>query len=263
MLAGLLAGCARPVGDLGRAEPDALHDGLLPAAGALRARAAGEPVSAFNRTDEEAEMADRLWRFEVSGHLGDGTFDRNAELQRTRTSAPPGGGFGVDRYYGWLHGTQFASAATRYAALGEDIAADLATLPAAFASICKVETIDRQRRIAADGLPMTDRAVEADRVARRLENDRMIATFTAALGYRYQSYSYALDHLLIETPYPAARGIDDALAALAGTVEAARRGDFCADARRHPGRTAAPGAAIPSRFLHGNPPARPGPATGS
>ena len=34
----LLGACARPVGDFGRAEPDVIHDDLMPAAGASRAR---------------------------------------------------------------------------------------------------------------------------------------------------------------------------------------------------------------------------------
>jgi hypothetical protein len=257
-LLGLLCGCARPVGDLGRAAPDVVHDDLMPAIGAARARAAGEPVSAFNRTDPEREMADRIWRFTTSGHARDWVFDQNAEMQRTRVAAPPGKGFRIDRYYTWLHDTTYASSTVRYAALTADVEADTATLPALFAVICEVGTTDARRRLAAARLG-SDPAGDANLVARLAENDRQVSRFVDALGYRYASYNYALDHLLVETPHPAARAADDALAALEPEVRRAERGDFCAaEGGRRPRAESSP--AIPSRFIHGNPPRKPVPA---
>jgi hypothetical protein len=257
-LLGLLCGCARPVGDLGRAAPDVVHDDLMPAIGAARARAAGEPVSAFNRTDPEREMADRIWRFTTSGHARDWVFDQNAEMQRTRVAAPPGKSFRVDRYYTWLHDTPYASSTVRYATLTEDVEADTATLPALFAVICEVRTTDARRRLAAARLG-SDPAGDANLVARLAENDRQVAGFVDALGYRYASYNYALDHLLVETPHSAARAADDALAALGPEVRRAERGDFCAaEGDGHSGAVSTP--TIPSRFIHGNPPRKPVPA---
>jgi hypothetical protein len=262
-LALLLAGCARPVGDLGRAEPDVVHDVLMPAAGAARARAAGEPVSAFNRTDEETEMADRIWRFETSGHTHDWFFDTIAEWRRTRL-LPAGSGprFTPDRYYAFLHGTAYQSAPVRYATMTEDIEADLATIPDTFAAICKVETIDRRRRLAAASLP-AGRAMQPDLTARLIENNRQIGEFAAALRYRYESYSYALDHLLVETPYPAARAVDADLRRLEVEVATAERGDYC-------GTGPAPAVSrppfrlqIPSRYEHSKQRQESGPQVGS
>lgn len=259
----LLAGCARPVGDLGRAEPDVVHDDLMPAAGAARARAQGEPVSNFNRTDEEAEMADRIWRFETSGHTHDWFFDTIAEWRRTRL-LPPGRGprFAPDRYYAYLHGTAYQSAPVRYATMTEDIEADLATIPDTFAAICKVEAIDRRRRLAAANLP-AGRAMQPDLTARLIENNREVAEFAAALSYRYESYSYALDHLLIETPYPAARAVDADLRRLAVEVAIAENGDYC-------GTGPAPSISrpplrlqIPSRYEHSEERQKSGPQVGS
>ena len=62
LIALALAGCARPVGDFGRAEPDPVHDTVMPALGATRAYLARQPVSAFNLTDQEQEMRNRIWR---------------------------------------------------------------------------------------------------------------------------------------------------------------------------------------------------------
>jgi hypothetical protein len=259
----LLAGCARPVGDLGRAAPDVVHDEMMPAAGAAWARAAGEPVSDFNRTDEEAEMANRIWRFETSGHTHDWFFDTIAEWRRTRL-LPTGSGprFTPDRYYAYLHGTAYQSAPVRYATMTEDIEADLATIPDTFAAVCKVEIIDHRRRLAAASLP-AGHAMRPDLAARLANNDGQIAEFAAALRYRYESYSYALDHLLVETPYPAARVVDADLRRLAVEVAIAASGDYC-------GTGPAPAISrpplqppIPSRYEHHAAPPKGGPRVGS
>jgi len=222
----LLAGCARPVGDFGRAEPDVIHDSILPAAGNLRAMTRGEPVSGFNKTDEEVEMADRIWRFMTSGRTEDWFYDIAAEWRRTRIW-PGSIAFSIDRYYNWLHGTTYASAGVRYATLGADVGADLATIPSTFASICKVQTIDRQRQIAADHLPVLQDSQQNDMVARKAENAMQIDGFVHALRYRYDSYNFALDHLLVETPHPEAKPVDADLGALGSAVDQAERGDFC------------------------------------
>ena len=256
----LLAGCARPVGDFGRAEPDVIHDDLLPAAGALRATYAGEPVSNFDQSDEEVDMANRIWRFETSGHTEDWLFDNVAELRRTRIIPPPGPAFGDDRYYNWLHGTAYQSAPVRYATLADDVGADLATLPDTFAAICKVEAIDAQRRLAAANVP-TDAATHANLAARLAENAGQIGAFTAALHYRYDSYDYALNHLLVETPYPAAKAVDRDLDALKLEVQLAQSGNFCGK----PGRQGAGAAAsvIPPRYDHDRKADPSGPTAGS
>jgi hypothetical protein len=239
----LLAGCARPVGDFGRAEPDVINDKILPAAGTLRAMVAGEPVSGFNKTDEEVEMADRVWRFMTSGRTKDWFYDIAAEWRRTRIW--PGISFGPDRYYNWLHGTAYQSAGVRYATLGADVGADLATIPDTFIAICKVHTIDRQRQVAADHLPVLQDSQQTDMVARKAENAMQIDGFVQALRYRDASYNYALDHLLVETPHAEARQVDADLEALGAAVGRAERGDFCGTRdvfgdHRHGGRVIPP-----------------------
>jgi hypothetical protein len=234
----------------------------MPALGELRARAAGEPTSSFDETDEERLMADRIWRFETSGHIADWAFDASAEAQRTRVGPPPGKRFSVDRYYNWLHRTPYQSAEVRYATLGADVEADVATLPDTFAAVCAVETIDRQRQSASANLQTAGQA--ADLTGRLAENDRQIASFLRAVRYRLDAYNYALDHLLVETPHPEARDVDGGLTALAAEVARAERGDFCArdDDPPHAGDPH-PGPAIPSRFVHGNPAPSATPAAGS
>jgi len=241
-----LAACvARPVGDFGRARPDVLHDSMMPAAGAFMARQRGEPVSDFNQTDQEREMHERTWRFLVAAHARDWTFDSAVELQRTRIGRAQDHRFSVDRYYNWLKATQYRSSTTRYATVGRHIAADLDTLPTTFRSICAVLEIDRQRQVALRSLPGLGADVSADVAARRTENQWHIDWFVRALNYRYQSYSYALDHLLVETPHEQSMAVDDSLRRLAPWVDRANRGDFCSDAAGGRGQGE---IVIPSRF---------------
>lgn len=248
-LAGLVSACSvsRPVGDFGRAEPGVIHDVAMPAVGRFIAANRGEPVSNFNRTDQENEMHNRVWRFLVAPHAQDWLFDGSAELQRTRI-APPRSDmrYTVERYYNWLRRTQYQSSRTRYGTVGAHIAADLGTVPGTFAAICAVIEIDRQRAVAYRGLA-TDLppALGENMQARKSENDAFIAWFVRALNYRYSSYSYALDSLLVETPHEQSMAVDESLRRLSGYVARANRGDFCGGGDR---AGAGSGVVIPSRF---------------
>jgi hypothetical protein len=230
MIAGLLAGCARPVGDLGRAAPDPLHDQAMPLAGKARAALAKQPLSSFNLTDEEREMRDRIWRYLVSPSASDWFADTMTELQRTAIVPIQDKPLRTDRYYQWIHARTFASAPVRYAHMQADVTVDVQMMPDAFASICAVRTIDRQRGIAANGLNDLEESVRVDAAARQAENEAQIGWFVRALRNRYDSYNYALDHLLVETPHDEAVAANGAITELAVYVEAAERDDFCGDA---------------------------------
>lgn len=247
----LLTACspARPVGDFGRAAPSWTHDTAMPAAGQSLASFRKEPVSDFNKTDQEEEMHDRVWRFLVAAHAKDWVFDSITELQRTRI-IPPGKDrqFTTERYFNWLKHTKYRSSRTRYATVGRHITADLDTLPGTFAAICAVIEVDRQRAVAYAGLggglpPDTG----AELQARKYENDAFIAWFVRALNYRYGSYDFALDNLLVETPHEQSLAVDDALRRLSGFVSRANRSDFCSGGAV----VASSGAVvIPSRYQH-------------
>lgn len=222
-----LAGCARPVGDLGRAAPSVMHDEIMPALGKVRASGAGEPVSNFNMTDQEREMHDRVWRFLVAPHARDWFYDTAVELQRTRLSRETDLQFTPDRYYQHLRSTNYASSRVRYQTVASDISADIATIPATFIAICNVIEGDRQRAIAVDNVRLGAPDGTYQVGARTWENDRTINWFVRALGYRHQAYSTALDRLLVETPHEEGRVVDALLAEMEGYVHRARAGDFC------------------------------------
>jgi hypothetical protein len=114
--------------------------------------------------------------------------------------------------------------------LADDVQADLDTIPATFEAICDVREIDRRRQVALDGLGGLDKATISGVEQRRGANETEIAKFTAALGFRFDTYSYALDHLLVEAPHAEARNADARLNELAIYVEQAEGDAFCGSA---------------------------------
>ncbi|WP_332701446.1 hypothetical protein [Devosia sp.] len=249
-LAALLAACsvARPVGDFGRAAPGFTHDVAMPAAGDFIARNRKEPVSNFNKTDQEEEMHNRVWRFLVAAHAKDWVFDSSVELQRTRIIPPKDERYTIERYYAWLKRTEYQSSRTRYSTVGRHIAADIDTLPGTFAAICAVIEIDRQRAIAYDSLGRDLPPAMGDNLAaRKYENSAFIAWFVRALNYRHASYDYALDSLLVETPHEQSLAVDEALRRLSVYVSRADRHDFCGNGSA---QQSGGSIVIPSRFQH-------------
>jgi hypothetical protein len=248
-LAALLAACSvsRPVGDFGRAVPGFTHDVAMPAAGGVIAGLRKEPVSNFNKTDQEGEMHDRVWRFLVAAHAKDWVFDRSVELQRTRI-VPPNKDqhYTIERYYGWLKRSEYQSSRTRYSTVGRHITADIDTLPGTFTAICAVIEVDRQRAVAYSGLGNGLPPATGDNLAaRKYENDAFIAWFVRALNYRYDSYDFALDNLLVETPHEQSLAVDNALQRLSAYVNRANRYDFCGNGVPH---LTGGGVVIPSRY---------------
>lgn len=224
-LAATSAAPAETLGDFGRVEPGVVNDTIFPAIDSVGKFLTGQPQSRLLRTDEEGEMHDRVWRFLVVPHAKDWAFEygweiKPASLDDRRPKR-------VGRYYKWLHDAGFASSHTRFNAVSEHAAWDLGTLPGVFRSICVVEEIDRQRAVAADGLPHIEPRYLREVNVRHAENQAYIDRFVLALAYRYQSYGYALDHLLVETPHLEAVKTDAALSELAIWVDRAKARDFC------------------------------------
>ncbi len=174
------------------------------------------------QTDEEKQMRRTTQRF-VS------TFDGDSWLSRIRFTANAlAGEYPTEAdYYSWLRSQPFGSSSGRYGALGSEVATDSMTLPAAFSSICAVQQTDNRRAIAAQSLTNVEPETLAQLATRRQENNQYITEFIAVLGFRYDSYSYALEHLLVETPHEAAREVDNKLNILAVQLQVAQANQFC------------------------------------
>lgn len=216
-LLAVIAACSSTktrIGDLGR-PVDVVQTGAIPE------RFTVEPGTRdFNRTDQEKLMADRVWRFLHAPHVVGWFIPRLPK-------EPVDGADDPAQYYRWLQKTRYRSSEVRYNTVAGDIHADILTLPATFEAICAVEDVDRQRGIALAELGQLEPGM-AERVAlRQVDNDGTIRSFAIAVRYRYESYGYALDNLLVETPHANAVEVDALLSDLAGYVTRAERGDYC------------------------------------
>lgn len=253
LLLGTAPVSAHEIGDFGRVKPGVLNDEIIPQTDRLMRRLGNQPVSNFNITDQEREMHDRVYRFLIARHYVGWAFDYEQIVAVAGAfSKRPGKD---DLYYRWLTNARYASSRVRYNTMADDVGADLLTLPTTFAAICAVIEIDRQRAVAAAEIGSIEPPMLAQMQARKAENDLYVGRFIAALDYRYASYSYALDHFLVETPHGEAIAVDERLSRLAIWVDRAEAQDFCSDGRNDwdSGNGAIPGRVLldaPSEGLY-------------
>lgn len=227
---------AQELGDFGRVKDNSLNQQVLPALEYLFKVLTNRPHSTLERTAAENEMLARVWQYLVAPHVKDWAFPYGDNIRKARIdgAVTPG----VKDYYGWLSGklnwltgVKFESATQRYRLMGQHIATDLALLPPAIASVCAVEELDRQRQVALANVETADPDARRNAEARIAENDAFITRFAAALTFRYASYDYALNSLLVVYPDPEAKAIDAQLSALATYVEEVASDSLCADGR--------------------------------
>jgi hypothetical protein len=246
LLAALLAqsAAAQQLGDFGRLEHGFVNDELLPLVDRNRRGMNGRPLGGFNLTDEETEMRDRVWRFLVTPHAKDWAWPYGAEIRSARAGTLTGQQ--VSKYYRWLTSQRYASSRVRYNTIADHVQADIGTLPETFRSVCAVLEVDRQRAVAVDEIDYLEPEMLARQQQRARENRAFIERFVLALSFRYDSYQYALDHFLLETPHREAVQVDAALTALAPWVERANAHDFCGDGwgLHGDGQVALPGRAL-------------------
>ena len=244
LLAALLAACARPTGDFGRARPSPLHDEILPAIGDNLARDHRlEPVSTFNLTDIERELRDRAWTFQRAPHTDDWRTDIEVEWQRTRLSAPVDSTFDPRRYHALLASDRYVSSEGRWGRVILDIEADAMMVPAFCAVAAQVRRMDVERLAAAGRQATADEAFRADAAARVWENAEVTAWAYRALVFRLAAYRFAIDRLQVETPSGQLLAANRAHAALAATRcrEAPALSSLPAVMAARPGRLAATG----------------------
>lgn len=219
----LVAACARPVADFGRQPDSVLSRQVLPGlerviqpikdSDLLLADQEDEMRRRFVRFFESPLMRDWENRFEkrlISGRIEEARYDENE----------------LARYYTGLRNQNFASSSVRYLAVARDIESDIMTIPNAFKSVCAVLELDRRRKIALAGVG-GDEALAVSVERRVLWNKYRIAQFAVAISFRYDSYTYALERLLVETPDVSARRTDQQLSDMGQYVMHAENGQFC------------------------------------
>lgn len=210
-----LAGCAQ-TGDFGRSRPFA--GGMFAQNNARSGNGEIRPIE----TAEERDMKNRMARFTSAAYnpLWSLVFSR-------KLRSPAGKLPRIGAYYLSLRKENFASPQTRYTRIFTDAERDILTLPGIFFAICKVRQAERRREMAAKGIQQIAPGTLALQKARKLDNDQSISSFMAAISFRLNSYNFALEQLLVETPYKEARDVDAKLSELAVFVARGEAGTFC------------------------------------
>ncbi|TYC56501.1 hypothetical protein FMN50_11220 [Rhodobacterales bacterium] len=195
-----LAGCVRPTGDFGRAEPSVIHDDLMPKVGEGAARLRGDPVSKFNYTNDEKLLRNRGWTLIRPPWTKDWIGGTMVELSRTRVLPETEGRVPPDLYLIYLRSDKFRSSDARYDKIAADASGD-AELVMPFCEVAlRVKAADDERLRVLKNKPVTTEENYDGAKARVWENRVMIKWVGQALRYRIIAYKKALDGLEIETP---------------------------------------------------------------
>lgn len=212
LLAGLaLAGCT---GDFGRPRANLWNDTILPQTGFWAATGRGESASPFHMTDDEQQMRDRAWRFVMPAHERS-VFEREvSSLAHARVLPVGAQSQAVSDYFRALTGGSYASQVSRYARLAEDANADRLLVGPFRANATRVVAADRVRMRTVDGSPLVPPDKRDPAFARVVENEGLILWVCERVGFRIESYRYALANLVVETPSREAIQAERAIMAL-------------------------------------------------
>lgn len=210
----LLLAAGACTGDLGRPRQDIVSQLLAPQAGFWAATARGEAASHFRFTDDEEQLRDRAWRFVMPGHERSVFQAQTAALAHARIlPAQLHLGFRAE-YFQALTGGSFASQASRYARLAEDANADRILIGPFRANAMRVVAADRVRMRAAETSPDVAPSQVDPAFARVVENEGLILWVCERVGFRIESYRYALANLVVEMPSREAIRAERAIMAL-------------------------------------------------
>ena len=201
VLPAVLAGCGRPTGDFGRAEPSALHDRVLPAAGeAIAEWDRREVVSEFNHTDREGVLRDRAWALVRAPHVRDWFGATLIEMQRTRVLPEIDHAFDPKGYYNHLRRDAFVSSETRWSKLIADMRVDTGLIGPFWGEARRVRDDDALRLRALDQRRAGSPKDLRDAYARIDENARVVDWVWRSMRLRVAAYRDAIDRMAVETP---------------------------------------------------------------
>ncbi|WP_054143999.1 hypothetical protein [Bosea sp. AAP35] len=213
LLAALTGACAGP-GDLGRPRPDVFSQLVAPQVGFWSATFRGEAASHFRFTDDEEQLRDRAWRFIMPGHERSVFQARISDLAHARILPVQMQSSAVSDYFNALTGGSFSSQASRYARLAEDANADRLLIGPFRANAMRVVAADRVRMRAAEASPHVAPTQIDPAHARVVENEGLILWVCERVGFRIESYRYALANLVVEMPSREAIRAERAIMAL-------------------------------------------------
>lgn len=201
-------------GDLGRPRQDIFSQVIAPQAGFWSATFRGEAASHFRFTDDEEQLRDRAWRFIMPSHERSVFQARISDLAHARVlpaQMQPGA---VSDYFSALTAGSYASQASRYARLAEDANADRLLIGPFRANAMRVVSADRVRMRTAEGSPQVAPSQIEPAFARVVENEGLILWVCERVGFRIESYRYALANLVVQMPSREAIRAERAIMAL-------------------------------------------------
>lgn len=237
----LLGACGTTNGDFGRVQPylvtDGIHDWVGPyASGAKKA-------SKFDLTDDERELRDlayplieppydRQQWLSVAGEYGLLFYERGASFDRTayfKRLVSADGASPLARYspvaddarreVTRLLSTDDRSPSARYSRLLDDVRNDIARLPEFFETATRVLDIDQKRKLSLSHVSAVTPAERKKAELRISENAAIVSLVRDTLTQRVASYRYALERLVIESPYTQAADIERAIGRLNADIE--------------------------------------------
>ena len=212
-LALLLAGCVTN-GDFGRVKPSLVHDDIHAWMGPEVTGRIGEPASRYDLTDDERLLRDLAYPLIEPPYERQRWFSILNEYGLTRVSRRDWVHYDRSVYGRKLLGDGYRSASARYAQLNEDIRNDVVRIGPFLRVANQVGDMDRKREKSLAFVPQLTADEELNALARNRENALIVAWVCRSLHARVDSFHYALERLVIATPYPAALEVERSLTLL-------------------------------------------------
>lgn len=208
----LLAGCAAPVGDLGRRDRGIYPDTMTAVAGPF-SPAAGIERAAFPYTDEENELRNVGWDLV---RPPDRDVPGNSLHEVAWWRALPDSWYGnyPQAYWAALTTLPVSSHEVRYQRIIQQARTDAARMPAFRDVASRVGLADGAREQATVAVA-ADRTMTLEARRRIAENRGVVAAVCAAMAKRIRAYRYALHRFMVETPSTKAVEAEAAINALA------------------------------------------------
>jgi hypothetical protein len=215
----VLSGCSS-IGDLGTVQPWLVTDDIHAWVGRDAARGAGAPISHNHLTEDERRLRD------LAFPLIEPPYDRqrwdaviyeygvNRLFQRSQWIDNP------TAYYVHLQARPRRSSTAQYRQLIDDVRNDIVRLEPFFAIARRVVDLDLRREAAMARVTDLTPAERLDAHARVGENSLTVAWVQHSLTERCAAYRYALEHLAVAEPDPAAAEADRAVTELQQQIAA-------------------------------------------
>ncbi len=214
-----LTGCSS-TGDFGRLADPLRSDDIHAWVGQEAALSAGAPVSAFNLTEDERTLRD------LAFPLIEPPYDRQRwdavvyEYGTKPSFQRKLWAFDETAYYRHLQGAFFRSSDGRYNQLADDIRNDIVRIDPFFVTARAVVDLDRRREASMEQIASLSPAERVSAQARIGENSLTITWVHNSLNQRCASYRFALEHLAVAEPLPAAADVDTLITELEQRIAA-------------------------------------------